>query len=132
MPDQDPDITVRTGTGEAVQGLSHIFTDTTAQVIMIPIEVILDHDIGIIATITGVAHDAQTPHVGVIAIDLAMTPDIDYTADHLCTEAHHTIPETETTQVNIYPTNPHDEIHIGHTHTPVDHEVNHITRRAPE
>ena len=47
---------MRTGTGGAVQGLSHIFTDTTAQVTKIPIEAIPDHDIGIIAIITGVAH----------------------------------------------------------------------------
>ena len=24
------------------------------------------------------------------------------------------------------------EIHVGHTHTPVDHEANHITRGTPE
>ena len=56
---------MRTETGETVQGFSHISTDTTAQVIMIPIEAILDHDIGIIIIITGVAHDAQIPHTGV-------------------------------------------------------------------
>ena len=43
---------MRTGTGEAILGLSHIFTDTATHVVMIYIEAILDHDIGIIATIT--------------------------------------------------------------------------------
>ena len=68
-----PDTTMRTGTGKAVLGLSHDFTDTTAQVIMIPIEATLDHDIGIITIITGVTHNAPMPHTGVIAIHLAMT-----------------------------------------------------------
>ena len=49
---------MKTGTGEAVQGLSHIFTDTAAQVIRIPIEAILDHDIGILTIITEVAYNA--------------------------------------------------------------------------
>ena len=82
MSDQVPDTAMSTGTGEAVQGLSHDFTDTAAQVIMIPIEAILDHDIGTIAIFTGVAHDAPIPHTGVIAIDLTMTLHIDHTADH--------------------------------------------------
>ena len=56
-------------------------------------EAIPDHNIGIIAIITGVAHDAQIPHTAVIAIDLSMTPHIDHTADHPHTEAHHTSPE---------------------------------------
>ena len=55
------------------------------------------------------------------------------TADHLHTEAHHhTTPETEVTHIHIHPTNPQDGIHIGHTHTPADHEANHITRGTPE
>ena len=44
---------------------------------------------------------------------------------------HHTTPETEVTHVHIHPTYPQEETHIGHTHTPVDHEANHITRRTP-
>ena len=60
-----------------------------------------------------------------------MTLHINHTTDHLYTEAHHTTQEIEAC-VHIHPTNPHDEIHIGHTCTPVDHKVNHITRRAPE
>ena len=87
MPGQVPDITMRTETGEAIQGLSHIFTDTTAPVARIPTEAIPDHDIGIIAIITGVGHTAQTPHTGVTAIDLAVTLHIDHTADHPHTEA---------------------------------------------
>ena len=116
MPGQAPDITMRTGTGEAVPGINHIFTDTTAQAVMIHRETILDHDIGIIAIFTGVAHDAQILHAGVIAIDPAVTHHINPTTDHLHTEAHHhTTPETKVTHVHVHPTNPQDEIHIGHT-----------------
>ena len=124
---------MRTGTGEVIPGHSHISTDTAAQVIMIHIEAIPDHDIGIITTTTtGVAQDAQVPHTEVIAIDPAMTHHIDHTADHPHTEAHHTTPEIEATHIHIHPTNPHDEIHIGQTHTPVGHKANHIKRRMPE
>ena len=62
---------MRTGTGEAVQSLNHDFTDTAAQVTMIPIEAILDHNTGINAIITGVAHNAQIPHTGVIVVRLS-------------------------------------------------------------
>ena len=58
MPDQVPDNAMQTGTGEAIQVLSHVFTDTTVEVVRISIEAILDHDIGILAIITGVAHNA--------------------------------------------------------------------------
>ena len=99
---------------------------------MIPIEAILDHNIGIIAIIIGVGHDTPIPHTGVIAIDLTVTPNIEYTADHPHTEAHHTTPEIEACCVHVHPTNPHDKIHIGHTHPSVGHEVNLITRGVPE
>ena len=36
---------------------------------MLHIEAIPDHDMGIIPTMTGVAHDTHIPHTGVIAID---------------------------------------------------------------
>ena len=123
---------MRTGTGKAFQGLSHISTDTAAQVIMIPIEAILNHNIGIIAIITGVGHHAPIPHTGVIAVDLTVKLHIDHTEDNPCTETHHTTPDIEACHIHTHPTNPHDGIHIGHAHTPVDHEANHITRRAPE
>ena len=123
---------MKTGIGEVIPGHSHISTDTAAQVVMIHIDAIPDHNIGIIATTTGIVHDAQLPHTGVIAIDHTMTHHIDHTADHPDTEAHHTSPEIETAHVHIHPTNPHDEIHISHTCTPVNHEANHITRRMPE
>ena len=120
-----------TGTGEAIQGLTHVFTDTTVQVTRIPIEAIPGHNIGIIAIITGVAHTAQIPHTGVIAIDFTMTLHIDHTSDHPHTEAHHTTPEIGAYHVHVHHTNLHNKSHIGHTHTPVDHEANHITR-TPE
>ena len=56
------------------------------------IEAILDPDIGIIAIITGVAHDTPFPCTGIIAIDLALTLYIDHTTDHPHTEALHTTP----------------------------------------
>ena len=132
MPDPVPDTAMRTWTGKVIQGLSNKFTDTAGQVIMIPVEAILDNDIGIIATITGVAHDAPIPHTVVIAIDLTVTLHIVHTVDYPCTEAHHTTPEIETCHVHDHPTNSQDEIHIGHTGTPVDHEVHYITRRSSE
>ena len=110
MPGQVQGITMRIGTGEAVQGLSHVFTDTAAQIAWIPIEAIPDHDIGIIAIITGVAHSTQIPHTGVLAIDIVMTLHIDHTADHMHTEAHHTTPEIEACHIHIHHTNPHAEL----------------------
>ena len=73
MPGQVPDVTMRTETGKVVQGLSHIFTDTAAPVTRIPTEAMPNHDIGIIAIITGVVHTAQTPHTGITTINLTMT-----------------------------------------------------------
>ena len=132
MPGQVPDIAMRTETSKAIQGLSHVFTDTAAPVTRIPTEAIPDHDIGIFAIITGVVHTAQTPHTGVTAIDLAMTLHLDCTTDHPHTEAYHITPGIEACHVHIHHTKPHDESHISHTHTPVNQEANHITRRTPE
>ena len=124
---------MRTGTGKVVPSYNHIFTDAAVQVIMIHIEAIPDHDIGIITTTPGVAHNAQAPHTGVIAIAPTATHHIDPTKDHLHTEApHHTTPETKVTHDHIHPINPQDDIHIGHSHTPADHEANHMTRGTPE
>ena len=133
MPGQAPDTAAKTGNGKVIPDQNHIFTDTTAQVIMIHIEAIPDHNIGIIITIPGVAHNAQVHHTRVIAIDPTVTHHTDYTADHLHTEAHHhTTLDTKVAHIHIHPTNPQDEIHIGHTHTPVHHEANHITKGTPE
>ena len=57
---------------------------------MTHIEATSSHDIGIIATTSGVAHDAQVPHTGVTVIYPAMTHHINPTKDHLCTEVPHT------------------------------------------
>ena len=133
MPGQAPDTAVRTGTGKVIPGHSQVSTDTAAQVIMIHIEAIPDHNTGIIATTPEVAHNTQVLHTGVIAIDPAATHHINDTTDHLHTEAHHhTTSETKTTHIHIHPINPQDEIYIDHTLTPVEHEVNLITRRTPE
>ena len=96
---------MRTETGEAVQGLSHVFTDTTAPVTRIPTEAIPDHDIGIIAIIIGVGHTTQTPHTGVTAINLAMTLHMDHTTDHPHTEAHHTTLGIEACHIHVHHTN---------------------------
>ena len=70
MPDQTPDSAIGIGTGKVIPGHSHVSTDTTAQVDMIHLEAIPDHDIGIITTITTeVAHNAPVPHTGVITIN---------------------------------------------------------------
>ena len=132
MPGQVQDTAMRTGTSEAVQGCSHIFADTAAQVIRIPIEDILDHDIGIVAIITGVAHNTQILYTEVTAINLTVTLHIGCIADHLHTETHHTTPEIEACGMHVHHKNLHDNTHIGHSHTPADHETNHITRKIPE
>ena len=68
------------------------------------------HNIGIITTIPGVAHDAQVPHTRVIAINPTMTHHINQTTDHPCTEAHHhSTQETKVTHFHIHPTNPQEE-----------------------
>ena len=132
MPGQAPDTTMKTGTGEVIPGHSHNSTDTAAQIVMIHIEAIPDHNIGIIATTKEVAQDTQVPHTGVIAIDPTVTHHIDLTADHPHTEAHHhNTPETEAIHIHAHPTDPQDKIHVDHTHTPVEHKANHITRRTP-
>ena len=133
MPGKASDTIMRIGKGKVIPGHNHIFTDTAAQVIMIHIEAIPGHNTGIIATTPGVAHDAEVSHTGVISINPTMTHHINPTADHPCTEAHHhTTPETEVAHIHINLTNPQDKIHIGLTHTSVDHEANPITRRTPE
>ena len=74
---------------------------------MICIEAVPGHNIAIIVTILGVAHNAQVPYTGVKATDPAATHCIDPTTDHPCTEAHlHTTPETKVMHVHIHPTNP--------------------------
>ena len=128
-PGQAPDTAMKTGTGEAILGLSHISTDITAQVGIIHIEAIPDHDIGIITTIPEVDHGVQALHTGVIAINPAVTHHNDHTADCQHTEAHHTTPKIKVTCIHAHPTHPQDGIHIGHTCTPVDHKANHIIRR---
>ena len=62
-----------------------------------------------------------------------MTCSIGHTIDHPHTKPDpNTTPEIEATHVHIHPTNHQDEIHISHTHTPVDQEANHITKGTPE
>ena len=132
MPGQAPITTVKTWTGEVVPDHNHIFTDTTAQVIMTHIEATPGHDTGIIATTPGVTHNAPIPHTGVIAIDPTVTHHINPTTDHQHREvSHHTTPEIAV-DIPIHPTTPQDEICIGHPLTPADHETNHITRGTPE
>ena len=129
MPGQAPDTTVKTGAGKVIPGHNHTFTDTTAPVIMIHMETIPGHDIGIIATTPGVAHNTHVPHTEVIPINPAMTHHIDPTTDHPHTEgSHHTTPEIEVNHIHIHPTKPQDKIHISHTRTPADHKANNIKR----
>ena len=61
MPGQAPDTAMRTGTGKVIPGHNHVSTDTIAQVAMLHIEAITDHDIGIIATTPEVAHNVPVP-----------------------------------------------------------------------
>ena len=92
---------MRTGTDKDIPSHSHISTDTIAQVIIIHIEAIPDHGIGIFTTTTRVAHDAQIPHTGVIAINPALTHHIDHSTAHSYIEAHHTTPEIEAAHIHV-------------------------------
>ena len=58
-PGQVQYTTMKRGTGGAVPGHNHIFTDIAAQVTMTRIGVTPGHDTGIIATIPVVAHNAS-------------------------------------------------------------------------
>ena len=90
---------------------------------MYHIEATPGHNTGIIATTPGVTPNVPVPHTGVTAIKLAM----------IHTEVPHpTIPEIKADPIYTHPTNPPGEICTGPTCTPVDHKVNHITRRTPE
>ena len=124
---------MRTGIGEVIPGHIHISTATAAQGVMIHIEAIPDHDIGIITTTPEAVQDTPVPHSGTTAINPTVTHHINHAVGHPHTEAHpHTTPEIEVAHTHIHPTNHQDKIHIGHTHAPVDHKANNITRRAPE
>ena len=85
-PGQVPDTTMKTGTGKVIPGHNHIFTDITAQVVLIHIEANPGPNTGIIATTPGAAHNAHIPHTEITAINTAMTHHTDPTADHLHTE----------------------------------------------
>ena len=76
MPDKVQGTTMKTGTGKVIPDHNLIFTDITAQVIMIHTEATPGHNIGIIAAIPGVVHDAHTLHIEITAIDLAATHHI--------------------------------------------------------
>ena len=130
---------MRTGTGEAIQDLSHVFTDTAAQVTRIPIEAVPDHNIGIITIITGVAHQIPLKSPGIPHNrSYGHQPCHDLTVNtphrpHCRSSAHRSSSyhsRDRSLSCQVHHTNPHDETHIGHTHTPVDHEANHITRRT--
>ena len=95
MPGQSPDTTMKTGTEEAIPDLSHISRDITAQVGTTHIEAIPDHNIGIITTITEVAHDAQDLQTGVTAIDPTMTHHINHTTDLQHTEDPQTTQDSD-------------------------------------
>ena len=113
---------MRTGIGEVIPGHSHISTATAAQVIMIHIEAIPDHDIRIITTTPEAVQDAPVPHTGTTAIDLSATHHINHTIGHAHTEAHpHTTPEIEVAHVHVHPTGHQDKIQVGTTCTPANH-----------
>ena len=91
------------------------------------------HDIGIITTTSGVAHNAHIPHIEITVINPTTTHHTNVTADHPCIEVPQlTTPEIVVDGIHIHHTNPQGEICIGHTHTPADHKANHISRRTQE
>ena len=126
---QVQDTTVKTGT--VIPGHNLTFTDMTAQVIITHTEATPSHDIGIIAAIPEVAHDAHIPHTEITAIDPATTHITDPTADHPHIDIPQlTTPEIEVDHVHFHPTNPQGEICTGHIHIPADHKSNHTSRRT--
>ena len=79
---------------------------------MIHTEATQGHNIGIITTTTGAAHDAHTPPIEVTAIDLAMTDCIDRIAGYPYIE----VLELTTAEITVghahnHPTNLQGEIH---------------------
>ena len=136
LTDADPigqvqDTTMKTRTGEVIPDHNLIFTDIAAQVIMTYTEAAPGHAIGIITVTPGVAHGAHVPHIEITVNDPAMTHHTDLITDHPHIEVPLlTTPEIIVDHIHIHPTNPQGEFHIGHTHTPADHEANHTTRRT--
>ena len=132
-PDQVQDTTTKTGTVKVVPDHNLIFTDIAAQVIITHTEAAPGHDTGIITATPGVTHDAHTPHIESTVINPTATHHTDLIADHPHIEVpQFTIPEVIVGHAHICPANLQDEIHIGHTHIPADHEANHTPRRTQE
>ena len=131
MPDQVHNTTMKTGTGEVNPDHNLLFTDITAQGIMIHTEASQGHNTGIIAATTGAAHDAHVPPIEVTATDLAMTHHINLIADY---------PYIETLQLTTsgiavdhahnHLTNLQGKTHMDQVHIPADHEPHHISRRT--
>ena len=124
--DQAQDTTMKTGTGEVVPDHNLIFTDITAQVIMVHAEAAPGHNIGIITATPGVVHDANIPCIEITVINPAMVHHTGLITDCACIE----VPQLTTLEiivdhVHIHPTNPQGEICICHIHTPADHKAKH-------
>ena len=129
--DHIQDTNVKVGTDKVISNHSLIFTGIAAQVIMTHTEATPGHDIGIIAAIPRVAHNAHVPYIEITVIDPTRTHHTDLIADHPHIEVPQlTTPEIIVDHVHIHPTNPQDKFHIGHTHTPADHKAHHTTRRT--
>ena len=105
MPDQVQETTMKIETGKANPDQSPTFKDITAQVIMICIEVALDHNTGIDAATTGADHDDLTQPTEDIATDLAMTHHTGHITDHPNIEALQVINlETAVDHIHDHPT----------------------------
>ena len=95
--DQVQDTTVKTGIGEVIPSHNLIFTDIAAQVGMTHTEAAPGHDIGIIAAIPAVTHDAHAPHTEITDIDPTATHHTDLTADH----PHIEVPQLTTPEIGV-------------------------------
>ena len=108
-----------------------IFTDITAQVVMIHKEATPGHDMGIIAATQGLAHNAHTLNIEITAIDPTTTHPTELITDHPHIEVLQlTTAEIEVDHPHIHPKNLQGEIHTGHIHIPADHKANHTSRRT--
>ena len=106
-------------TGNANPNHSPTFEDITAQVIVIQIEVSLDHNTRIDTTITGAAHNKLTQPTEDTATDLTMTHCTGHTPNNPSIKALHVIdPEITVDHIHAHPTDLQDMILTDQIHTP--------------
>ena len=109
MPDWVQGTTMKIETVKANPGHSPTIKDIVAQVIMIHVEVTLDHSTRMDTATTGAAHDDLTQPTEVRATDLAMTHHTSHITDYPNIEAFQVInPDITGDHIHDHPTNLQD------------------------